>query len=161
MFQRLASAALAASLLLPLSAAPAFAGASEVSYLQGLVGNWTGSGEMTGEQDGKLKCRLAIKPSGEKLTFNGRCSTGGAAGQTFAGTIMYDDGARKYVTSSKEGAVAGKQSGEAIVFVISDSTTRGDITSTMTMSPQAISVEFSLVSKTGKESNGSVPFTKT
>ena len=74
---RLLSAALAAALF-SATAMPAVAGDQEVAFLQSLAGQYSGAGEITGEDGGPVKCRMTFKPSGAKLDYTGRCSGGGS-----------------------------------------------------------------------------------
>ncbi|HHY50727.1 MAG TPA: hypothetical protein GYA10_13380 [Alphaproteobacteria bacterium] len=143
-------------------AAPALAGEREVAYLQSLAGTWSGKGRITGAEAGTVTCRLTLRPSGERLNFNGRCAmSGGSVPQSFSGSIRYNDKKGVYESSSQGRTVAGKKSGSSLVFTTSMSDMRGRGTSTMTMSPDAIKVQFKMVNgRTGEASQGSIPFTK-
>jgi hypothetical protein len=153
--------ALAVALILAPMAAPAFAGPAEAKYLESLVGTWRGAGKVSGEDAGNVSCRLTIRGSGERLSFTGRCSfSGGGPSQSFSGTIRYNDKAKRYESSASGETVVGKKSGSTLVFSTSGKSARGDATSTMSMSPNAIKVQFKLVSSRGQTTAGSIPFKK-
>jgi hypothetical protein len=158
---RLLRAAAVALVLIPTTLpAPVFAGAAEARYLEGLVGTWRGAGRITGEDGGDVACRLTLRGSGERLSFNGRCSlSGGGGAQSFSGTIRYNDSRKRWESSSSGETVVGKKSGSTLTFVTSGSDARGKGTSTMTITPSSIKVQFKLESRRGKMS-GSIPFTK-
>ena len=155
-------AALLALVLAPAATAPAFAGDKEVAYLQSLAGTWKGKGKITGAESGTLTCRLTLKPSGERLNFNGRCAfSGGSAPQSFSGAIRFNDNKGVYESSSQGRTVAGKKSGSSLVFSTSMNDMRGKGTSVMTLSPGGIKVQFKMVNaRSGEASQGSIPFSK-
>jgi hypothetical protein len=152
-------ALLVAALLVPV-AMPAFAGPNETAFLERLVGTWRGKGEITGPDAGKVACRLTFKAAGERLNFNGRC-TGGGGGQSFSGVIRYNDAKGRYESTSRGTTVAGKKSGSSLVFASTQKESRGTVTSTMTLSPSALKVQFKAVdARSGEASNGTIPFSK-
>jgi hypothetical protein len=156
-------AAIALALALPLAipAAPAFAGQKEVSFMQTLAGNFTGSGKISGENGGTANCRMSLTPSGQKLNFRGRCSlAGGGGSQSFSGSIRYDDKAGRWVSSGNGSTVVGKRSGNSLTFTTSQNTSRGKVSSTMTLSRNSLKVQFSMVSRSGDKSAGTVPFSR-
>lgn len=151
--------ALLALALAPVAAAPAIAGPKETAYLQSLAGSWTGKGKISGENGGNVTCRLSARMSGEKLNFTGRC-TGGSGGQSFSGTIRYNEARNRYESSSSGSTVGGKKSGSTLSFSMSDSNTRGTVRSTMSISPSRLSMSFSFTDKKGNRSAGTIPFRK-
>lgn len=153
-------AALAAGVLLMGSAA-AIAGDAEVAYLHSLAGDWVGSGRVVGPEGGDVSCRLVLKPAGTRLNFNGRCSMTGAGAQSFSGSIRYSDQRRRFESSSGTSTVAGNVKGSTLTFVTAQKTIQGDISSTMTLSPRALKVQFRVVeAKSGAAHEGSIPFSK-
>ena len=158
---RLLRAAAVALVLVPATVpAPAFAGPAEARYLESLVGTWRGEGTIRGEESGNVSCRLTLRGSGERLSFNGRCSfSGGGAAQSFSGTIRYNSERGRWESSSQGDTVVGKKSGSTLTFVTSGSDMRGKGTSTMTITPSSIKVQFKLESRRGSTS-GSIPFKK-
>jgi hypothetical protein len=158
---RLLRAALVAAVLIPV-AAPAFAGPNESAFLERLVGTWRGKGKITGEEAGDVSCRLTVKPSGERLNFNGRCAlSGGSGSQSFSGSIRYNDKKGVYESSTGGKTVAGKKSGNSLVFTTTMKDIRGTMTSTMTLSPSAMKVQFKMTqARSGGTSQGTIPFSK-
>jgi hypothetical protein len=158
---RILRAAVVATLLVPV-AAPAFAGPAETKYLETLAGTWTGKGKITGAENGSVACRLTVKPSGEKLNFNGRCTYSGmSTPQSFSGSIRYNDAKGVYESTSSGKSVAGKKSGSTLSFTTSVKDMRGNMSSTLTFSPSKASVAFQMVdSKSKKPSKGTVSFSK-
>jgi hypothetical protein len=156
-----ARAAVLATLLVPV-AAPAMAGPNETAYLQRLVGTWNGKGKISGEDGGNVTCRLTIKPSGERLNFTGRCAlSGGSGSQSFSGRISYDDKQGVYVSSSQGKSVPGKKSGNTLTFATTMSDMRGKGSTTMSLSPGGIKVQFKVTqSRSGEVNQGTIPFTK-
>ena len=159
---RILAAALTGILLLPASVTAPSAGEAELRFLERLVGNWSGSGNISGPDGGKVSCRLVFKPARDRLNFNGRCAlAGGGGSQSFSGTIRYNDRAGRWESSSRGQTVAGRKSGNNLVFTSAQKDMRGSGTSTMTLSPGAIKVQFKMVnSRTGATNQGTVPFRK-
>jgi hypothetical protein len=147
---------------LPLASAPAFAGEREVAYLQSLAGTWQGKGKISGPEGGSVACRLTLRPNGSRLNFSGRCAmSGGSGAQSFSGVIRYDDSEGVYESSSQGQTVAGRKSGSSLVFVTNVNNSRAKGTSTMTLSPGAIKVQFKMLNpRSGATSAGSIPFRK-
>jgi hypothetical protein len=155
---RLLSAALAAGLI-SATAVPALAGDQEVAFLQSLAGQYSGAGEITGEDGGPVKCRMTFKPSGAKLNYTGRCSVGGGS-QSFSGSIRYDDSEGRWESSSKGQTIPGQKNEEMLVFASRQRTSRGTVTSVMRLSPSAVSVSFEMEAKNGDLSAGTIPFAR-
>ncbi len=159
---RTLAAALTGLLLVPTVAPAAIGGEAELRFLERLVGNWRGSGEISGPDGGDVTCRLTVKPAGSKVNFTGRCAlSGGGGAQSFSGSIRFNERTGKWESSSRGQTVAGKKSGNSLVFTTAQSDRRGSGTSTMSLSPSAIKVQFKLVdNRTGATSQGTIPFRK-
>jgi hypothetical protein len=161
LISRFLRAAIVALALLPFSA-PAFAGDREVAYLQSLAGTWQGKGKVSGPEGGNVACRLTFRASGLRLSFSGRCAlSGGSGAQSFSGVIRYNESTGAYESSSQGQTVRGRKSGSSLVFVTAVNNSRAKGTSTMTLSPSAISVQFKMLNpRSGATSTGSIPFRK-
>lgn len=155
-------AAALALLLVPAASAPAFAGPNETAFMERLVGTWNGKGEISGAEAGVVTCRLTIRSTGERLNFQGRCAySGGSMSQSISGRISYDDARGVYVSSSGGQSVAGKKSGNNLTFTSTQRNVRGSVTSTMTLSPSSLKVQFKVTeARSGDTSQGTIPFTK-
>ncbi len=150
-------AAAAAAALLVSSAA--FAGDAEIAYLHSLAGDWVGSGNVSGPEGGNVACRVVMKPSGSRLNFSGRCTApGNAQGQSFSGTIRYNDQRRRFESSSSGKTVPGQQQGATLLFVTEMTTLQGDISSTMSVSPKSLKMQFRVTDTKGRTHQGSIPF---
>jgi len=146
-----ARAVLFAALIAPV-AAPAMAGPNEIAYLQRLVGTWTGKGKISGGDGGN---------DGRRKNFNGRCAVaGGSTSQSFSGRISYDDKQGAYVSSSQGNSVAGKKSGNTLTFATTMADLRGKGSTTMSLSPSSIKVQFKITQSSGQVNQGTIPFTK-
>jgi len=157
---RLAMAALVACLSAPL-AMPALAAPADVALLLQYAGNWRGKGPMTGADTGTVACRLALKPSGEKIRFSGRCTLPGAGGSGFSGTLSYNAAANRFEATSSNGTVIGRKRGGGIVFAMEDDTRQGKVTSTMSLTGGTIKVEFQIIdAKTDRVTQARIPFAK-
>jgi hypothetical protein len=100
----------------------ALAGPRQDTLLQSYVGNWRGSGLLTGgDQPEKFSCRNQITDGGEgKINYNGRCAVAGLNLQLY-GTVKYNDDANRYEgvmtsTTNFKGLAIGRQRGSSIVF---------------------------------------------
>jgi hypothetical protein len=154
------SAALATATLLLFASAPAFAGDAETKYLHSLAGDWAGSGTVKGEEGGDVACRIVFKPSGAKVNFTGRCKMDGRSGaQSFSGSIRYNDAKGVFESSSQGRTVAGTKNGSTVTFVVNARVMGGEVSSTMTFSPKALKVQFSMKNRNGT-SSGSIPFSR-
>lgn len=152
-------AAAAAAVLLMSPAA--VAGDAEVAYLHSLAGDWVGSATVTGPDGGNVACRVVIKPSGTRLNFSGRCAApGNAQAQSFSGTIRYNDQRRRYESSSSGKTVPGQVQGSTLLFVTEMTTLQGDISSTMTVSPKSLKMQFRVTDTKGRTHEGSIPFSR-
>jgi hypothetical protein len=153
---KLALAFLLAALATPLAAAEA-----DLAFLERLAGNWRGTGSLSGDQSGKVDCRLSLRPSGDHLVYNGRCSLVGEGAQSFQGTISYNDAARRYEARSSQGTAVGTRDGGALVFAFQGKNLRGSVNSTMRLTSSAIRVDFRFTdAKTKGVSQARIPFKK-
>jgi hypothetical protein len=149
-----------ATAVLALGISPAFAGDAEVKYLHSLVGDWAGSGTVKGEEGGDVACRIVFKPAGAKVNFTGRCKMGGRSGaQSFSGSIRYNDAKGVFESSSQGRTVVGTKKGSTVTFVVNTRMMGGEVSSTMTFSPKALKVQFSMTNRNGT-SSGSIPFSR-
>jgi hypothetical protein len=153
--------ALLAALLFTLPAAPALAAPADIELLQSYAGSWRGTGELTGPDTGSVRCRLTFRTSGEKLSFSGRCTVAGTGTRGFTGVISFNDQTGRYEASSSDGTVVGRKSGRTITFNMSDTTTQGEVTSSMSLRGNEIRVDFQLTDDdTGEVSGSRVTFTR-
>ncbi len=140
---------------------PAVAAEADIALLQRFAGNWQGSGKLSGEEVGNITCRLAMKPNGQRLTYNGRCGVSGQGSQSFRGTIVYNDAAQRFEARSSNGTAVGKRNGSTLTFSFSGKSVQGAVTSTMQISPSKIQVDFQTVnSRTKGVTKARVPFSK-
>jgi len=152
-------AAAAAAVILVSPAA--FAGDAESAYLNSLAGDWVGSGNVSGPEGGNVSCRVVMKPAGNRLNFSGRCNApGNAQSQSFSGSIRYSDQRRRYESSSNGITVVGSLSGSTLSFVTEQKTIQGQISSTMSVSPRAMKMQFRLIDPDGQTMQGTIPFKK-
>lgn len=145
-------------LLVPLFALsatlPATAGPREQAVLQGYVGTWKGSSTVSGPMAGPVDCTLTFTSgSAGKLSYAGNCEFGkGTTG--FRGTVIYNDGAKRYETAGTGQGVSvngfGKTSGNSITFAVNNlETSYGVASSTMVLGGSTIKLQFKLVDKKG------------
>ena len=105
-------AALLAASLTALAVAPAFAGPSEAAFLNRLAGSWLGKGKLTGTETGPVACRLEFKSAGNRISYVGRCNIQDLGGQSFSGSIGYNDATKAYEVRSLAGSYVGTRKGE-------------------------------------------------
>ncbi|NOZ33008.1 MAG: hypothetical protein GXP01_08050 [Alphaproteobacteria bacterium] len=162
-----------AGFLLPLAlAAPVLAGPAESALLQSYVGDWKGSGLLTGgDEPEDFRCRLTIvRRNQSKIIFTGRCGLVGV-NLSVRGTMAYNDAARQYeaaMTSSVgfRGDSVGRKRGNAIVFdlrkrEIDDEGNDMTIGSQIILKDGQITVEFDVVfNDSDVTMTTSVPFTR-
>jgi hypothetical protein len=152
---------LSAALLTVLSVAPAFAGASEAAFLNRLAGTWSGKGRLTGAESGPISCKLNFKAGSSRINYTGRCNVQDVGAQGFSGSIGYDDRAKHYIVYSANGSVIGVRRGNSIVFTTKTQTVSGSSYSTMTVSPSAISIDFTIVrSSSGEKTRSHINFSR-
>lgn len=148
------------------SVVPALAGPKENAVLASYAGSWTGKGNVTGMQTGKVSCRLTFKPvSSGALSYSGRCSFGAMAQQTFRGTVSYNDAKNRYEASSSAQGIQttaiGKKSGGGMTFTSEGMDTRyGSASSTMAFAGAAIKLNFKLIDKKGEVTASAITFSK-
>jgi hypothetical protein len=152
--------ALLAALAFTLPVAPAVAAPADVELLQSYAGSWRGTGELTGPDSGSVRCRLTFRPSGEKLSFSGRCTVAGTGTRSFSGVMSFNEATGRYEASSSDGTVVGRKSGRTITFNMSDTTTQGEVTSSMSLRGNEIRVDFELTDRNGEVSGSRVTFTR-
>jgi hypothetical protein len=143
---------------------PASAGPKEQALLASYAGVWRGSGEVTGPMAGPVDCQLKFTTgSSGKLTYAGACEFD--KGKTdFRGTLIYNEGSRRYETAGSGQGVAvsgvGKVSGGSITFSVSNlETSYGRASSTMVFAGSTIKLSFKLVDKKGTTAS-SISFRK-
>lgn len=138
---------------------PALAGPSEANFLTRLAGIWSGNGRMTGAEAGPISCKISFRPSGSRLNYTGRCNVQDMGGQGFNGSINYNDQTHRYEVRSANGLVVGVRRGNSLVFTTKSQTISGSAYSTMTLSPSAISINFSFV-RQGQKTTSRINFSK-
>jgi hypothetical protein len=148
---RLLCAALVAALLVPVAPVVSTAGEREVAYLRSLAGNYVGSGRLRGA--GTVTCRLALKPSGGKLNFSGRCKNL----SEFSGTITYDDRRKRWISTSRGQSVAGRRSGRSLTFTTTERRRDGVGATTTTFSPGKVSMKVQLKAR-GAQASVTISF---
>ena len=143
---------------------PALAGPKEQAVLAGYAGTWKGSGTVTGPMAGAVDCELRFTSgSGGKLSYSGDCEFDKGV-TSFRGTIVYNDGAKRYETAGSGQGVSvngfGKASGGGITFSVSNlETSYGVASSTMVLAGSSIKLSFKLVDKKGTTAS-SISFRK-
>ena len=114
-----------------MSAAPAYAGKAEDAFLAKLVGVWSGSGTLTGDETGTVDCTMTIRSRSDGVSFRGKCDAVEFGPQSFSGNVGYNDTAGRYEAKSPGGDITlGVKSGNAVVFTI---TLKGIATGTSVM----------------------------
>ena len=154
----LASAVAAA--LIALTAAPALAGPAETAFLQKLTANWTGRGKLSGAQSGPVACRLVISGGGQSIKYQGRCTIPDMATQAFNGAISYNDRLKRYEIKSISGNVPGIKRGNSLVFTTKDNSMGGTYYSTMTLAPTNLTMDFTIVDKSGDKTTSRISFSR-
>ncbi|HVY51360.1 MAG TPA: hypothetical protein VHA07_07325 [Devosia sp.] len=159
MLRSVIASALAATLIAA-AAAPAFAGPAETAFLQKLTANWTGRGKLSGAQTGPVACRIVTSVGGQTLKYQGRCNIPDVAAQAFNGSIAYNDRLKRYEARSVGGTVPGIRRGNSLIFTTKSSTMGGRSYSTMTMSPSAIIIDFSIIDGHGDKTTSRITFSR-
>ncbi|MEQ1900326.1 MAG: hypothetical protein ABL866_06295 [Devosia sp.] len=150
---RAAFAVLAMTLSATLSVSPAYAGPTETAFLQSFAGTWSGSANMTGADTGKVTCKLVYKTSGAKVNFSGRCGVAGEGSQSFSGSMSYNDKAKRYESKSNGKIAVGTKRGDALLFVNASKTPQGKVSSTISLSPGALTMDTTFTDKDGATSS--------
>jgi hypothetical protein len=133
-------------ILLAALGVPNLAGAAvDDAFLAKLVGDWTGSGAVTGTRNADLACTLTFKESGTKLKYNGRCDAEDLGGRSFSGTLYYNSAEGRYEAKSNGTTTIGVKKGSSVVFVTKISGIAGKGSSTMTVSATKMVIDFNVV----------------
>jgi hypothetical protein len=159
MFRKLALAGAAAAMI-ALTAAPSFAGPAETAFLQKLNSTWSGKGSLKGAETGPIACKIVFTAGGKSTKYQGRCNIPDMAQQAFSGSISYNDKAKRYEARSVGGVVPGVRKGDKLVFRSSSRNAGGTATSTMTISPSSLVVDFALVDKNGGKTTSRITFSR-
>jgi len=159
MFRKVALAGVAATMI-ALTAAPAFAGPAETAFLQKLNSTWSGKGKLTGAERGAIACKIVFTAGGKSTKYQGRCNIPDMAQQAFSGSITYNDKAKRYEARSVGGTVPGVRKGDKLVFRNSSRNAGGTATSTMTISPGSLVVDFALVDTKGGKTTSRITFSR-
>ena len=149
-----------AAAMIALTAAPALAGPAETAFLQKLTNTWSGRGNLQGANSGPIACKIVITAGGKSTKFQGRCNIPDMAQQAFSGSISYNDKAKRYEAKSVGGTVPGVRKGDKLVFRNSSRNAGGTATSTMTISPGSLVVDFALVDKKGDKTTSRITFSR-
>jgi hypothetical protein len=160
---RNATLAAVAAAMIALTAAPApvYAGPAETAFLQKLTNTWSGRGNLKGANSGPIACKIVITGGGKSSKFQGRCNIPDMAQQAFSGSISYNDKTKQYESRSANGTVPGIRKGDTLVFRTSSRNMAGTATSTMSISPSSLVVDFSLVEKkTGDKTTSRITFSR-
>jgi len=153
---------------------PSFAQQGEIDRLKQYVGNWQGSGTMTGgEQPEDFSCRMTIDQGRDetKIRYVGRCSLLNL-NLSVRGTIAYNADSRRYEAAmssntSFSGIAVGQRRGDAIVFDLRERNMDEegrDITigSEIILRNDRVTVEFDVTfNESGDTMRTSVPFNRT
>jgi hypothetical protein len=158
---RNATLAAVAAAMIALTAAPAFAGPAETAFLQKLSNTWSGRGNLQGANTGPIACKIVISAGGKSTKFQGRCNIPDMAQQAFSGSISYNDKTKQYESRSGTTTVPGIRKGDTLVFRTSNRSLAGTATSTMSISPSSLVVDFALVEKkTGDKTTSRITFSR-
>jgi hypothetical protein len=161
MFRRITLAAVAAAMIALTAAPAAIAGPTEQAFLQKLSNTWSGRGSLQGANSGPIACKIVISGGGKSAKFQGRCNIPDMAQQAFSGSITYNDKTKQYESRSASGTVPGIRKGDKLVFRTSSRNLAGTATSTMTISPSSLVVDFALVDKkSGDKTTSRITFSR-
>ena len=164
--------AIAAIMLSSFMAAPAQSGQVELDLLTSYIGKWTGAGVLVGGKAPEpFRCRLTIaKGNQAKINYSGRCTLVNM-NLSVAGTIAFDDSARRYqaVMSSNAGFTGhaiGRKLDERISFDLAERQTDrsgGDVRigARINLVGDIITVDFEVeFNESGEILTASVPFSR-
>ncbi len=161
MFRTVTLAAIAAAMIALTPAPAAIAGPAETAFLQKLSNTWSGRGNLKGANTGPIACKVVVTAGGKSTRFQGRCNIPDMAQQAFSGSISYNDKTGQYESRSRTGTVPGIRKGDRLVFRTSSRNLAGTATSTMTISPTSLVVDFALVEKkSGEKTTSRITFTR-
>ena len=147
MLRHVTLAAIAAAMIALTAVPAAVAGPAEQAFLQKLSNTWSGKGSLKGANSGPIACKIVITGGGKSAKFQGRCNIPDMAQQAFSGSISYNDKTKQYESRSVGGTVPGIRKGDKLVFRTSSKNIAGTSTSTMSISPGSLVVDFALVEK--------------
>ena len=83
------------------------------------------------------------------------------AQQAFSGSISYNDKTKQYESRSGTGTVPGIRKGDTLVFRTTNRNLTGTATSTMSISPSSLVVDFALVEKkSGDKTTSRITFSR-
>lgn len=109
--------ALTVLLALSLAPLPALAGDKEDAFLARMVGKWSGTGTITGDETGKLACTSTIRNVSGGINFKVKCELPEFGNQNFSGFVSYNDDEGRYEAKSSNGQITiGTKSGNAVIF---------------------------------------------
>lgn len=149
---------------------PAFAAPADVALLNSYVGNYSGSGSLSGPHPDRIKCRMVLQTgNANKVNYTGRCSVASAT-FSLVGTMAFIDSKNQFeaAMSSSAGvsgvAIGHRQSGGVIFSLKQHDTSDGNdrtISSSLALSGGTLKVDFTLVdTKTGDVTSGVIPFAR-
>ena len=144
---------------LALASSAVFAAPEHVALLMGYAGNWRGGGELSGAEQGSISCRMTLRPSGERLSFDGRCSLNGES-RSFEGMLSYNDAAGRYESRSSAGTFLGYETGNGVVFSVEDRNDFGQFNSLLSLQGGGITVDFRIVDARGGVTTTTVRFSR-
>ncbi len=161
MLRHVTLAAVAAAMIALTAVPAAVAGPAEQAFLAKLTNTWSGKGNLKGANSGPINCKIVISGGGGKSArFQGRCNIPDMAQQAFSGSITYNDKTKQYESRSAGGTVPGIRKGDKLVFRTSNKSIAGTATSTMTISPSSLVVDFALVESKGGKTTSRITFTR-
>jgi hypothetical protein len=156
MIRTVVFAAAVAVLVTP--AVPAFAGPAEQAFLAELNASWIGKGTIKPD-GGAIGCRLKFTSGATaSALYQGRCTVPDMGGQTFNGTIVYNDALNRYEARSLQGTVVGEKHGDQLVFTNEGSEAQGNSYSKMILSPMVLVMDFNFADGKGANSAATVTF---
>jgi len=155
---RFVAMSVAAAAMIAITAPPVIAGPAETAFLQKLSNTWQGRGQLSGAESGPISCRLVFASGGRNVKYQGRCAIPDMAAQAFSGSLSYNDQTGRYEARSAGGVVPGERRGDRLIFTTSSRNVRGTATSTMTISPSSLVVDFAMVDRDGGKTTSRITF---
>ena len=132
----------ALALMVGVLSQPALAGPAETAFLGKLVGAWSGTGAISGDDTGAVACAISFKLNGAKLLFAGRCTEGNLGPpQAINGSITYNDATKKYEARGNGQVSIGTKSGRGLSFATKIRNMGATGTSVMKLSAKAITID--------------------
>lgn len=160
MLRHVTLAAVAAAMIALTAVPAAVAGPAEQAFLAKLTNTWSGKGNLKGANSGPIACKIVVSGGGKSAKFQGRCNIPDMAQQAFSGSITYNDKTKQYESRSAGGTVPGIRKGDKLVFRTSSKNLAGTATSTMTISPSSLVVDFALVENKGAKTTSRITFSR-